>query len=736
MIPEYPISREEEYLNAIATDSDDYPAFPISREEQYLDAIAKNGGGTKQGYFYNGQFYKDPEHTELIEAKEGKIYYDSTNKNIYVYNGTKYERVGLTEIGRFLSVWNAVTGLPNSNPTEMPYSYKSGDFYIVGTVGTTNYKPNGTTYDGEPSEVVETGNIGLNDSYFFDGTNWLHLKNHDVDLTNYYTKSEVNGLLDEKLDKDIALEIIRLEDGDETLAELNDRLVEINEEGRHVLFDTSAIDIEDKLYLCTIYIDDAQYRLHDQVTGMTSIGAYDEDKTLAEILDEAMKDLVTITVTSIATDGVTVTGTTVTLRNGQTKDSPIIATKEYDGQPVTFVVQKNTPYYVQGSLFAGHFPVDDVKGIATTDTSILFNYRDYGEVSTFADVQELARAGVADEALEIGQEFTIQGISTPALVMGFINNNKTGSLKIKDSSLQQGVIFQFKDCTHSLQFDEREAFYACTDGLQAGDYYFKLGEHTWVGADVNKNFYFHINDNIPAGGQLVFVQGYNVTLENATINIFDSPTSYSPSQTATLSSTEISGATNLGTLMNAKVGKFNSCQRALLGNNNWKESALRQMLNSNSIAGAIWTPQNVWDRAPSWRTSVNGFLYNLPTSLTDCIAELEVDTYRNTVCDEGGLDTTSDKVFLVGNNEIFCPQEGSDNGVAWDYYKENSQYSTPNGSADPCRIKKYNGSVAYWWWRSPCVSVAYDTRTSYTTGERYGSGAYSTYGVASAFVIA
>ncbi len=40
-----PINRKEEYLNAIATGSQEYPATPLTREETYLDAIAKNGGG-------------------------------------------------------------------------------------------------------------------------------------------------------------------------------------------------------------------------------------------------------------------------------------------------------------------------------------------------------------------------------------------------------------------------------------------------------------------------------------------------------------------------------------------------------------------------------------------------------------------------------------------------------------------------------------------------------------------
>jgi len=45
-LPETPQTREEAYLNAVATgDTSGIPTAPQTREEQYLDYIAKNGGG-------------------------------------------------------------------------------------------------------------------------------------------------------------------------------------------------------------------------------------------------------------------------------------------------------------------------------------------------------------------------------------------------------------------------------------------------------------------------------------------------------------------------------------------------------------------------------------------------------------------------------------------------------------------------------------------------------------------
>lgn len=78
--------------------------------------------------------------------------------------------------GRFLALWNCATGLAQSNPPQSPYTYKAGDYFIVGTVATgsgTNYRPSGSSYTtGVPSTVVETEAVEVNDVYYYDGTSW------------------------------------------------------------------------------------------------------------------------------------------------------------------------------------------------------------------------------------------------------------------------------------------------------------------------------------------------------------------------------------------------------------------------------------------------------------------------------------------------------------------------------------------------------------------------------------
>ena len=102
-----------------------------------------------------------------LSAKQWKLLYD------YIQN--------IASRWRFLSNWNSATGLPMTNPSESPYPYKSWDYFAVSNVATswgTNYRPDGSSYTiWQASTVVETDSVDVSDFYFYDGTNWLLLKN-------------------------------------------------------------------------------------------------------------------------------------------------------------------------------------------------------------------------------------------------------------------------------------------------------------------------------------------------------------------------------------------------------------------------------------------------------------------------------------------------------------------------------------------------------------------------------
>ena len=334
------------------------------------------------------------------------------------------------------------------------------------------------------------------------------------------------------------------------------------------------------------------------------------------------------------------------------------------------------------------------------------------------------------------------------VVMDFIEGNQTskGNIKIHDKTKQYGMILQSEKLLYNLQFDEREAFYYAPDGLAAGTYHFTLGAHIWVSGDVGKVFQFTLTQAVPAGGQLVFVQGYNVTLTGGSIRTFASGSSTTVIETAVMS--EGSGGTDLGTLDNTINGNFNCCQRALLGSNRWSTGAMRQHLNSAKVAGQVWTPQTNFDRPPSWVTSTAGFMHGLDPEFVKICADVDLLTALNTVCDtsstEGsagtGYETTVDKYFLPSRPEVFGGGDNaSDKGNAWEYYKANSD--VPGGSSnsgnDSNRTKLNTAGTPYYWWlRSPYDGYGGHVRYVLPAGYISGNNANNSHGVAPACVIA
>ena len=334
------------------------------------------------------------------------------------------------------------------------------------------------------------------------------------------------------------------------------------------------------------------------------------------------------------------------------------------------------------------------------------------------------------------------------VVMDYITDGQTskGNIKLHDKTKKHGLILQSEKLLYNLQFDEREAFYYAPEGLAAGTYHFTLGAHTWVSGDVGKVFQFTLTKAVPAGGQLVFVQSYNVTLTGGSIRVFASNSSTTVEETVVMS--EGSGGTDLGTLDNTVHDNFNSCQRALLGSNRWSTSAMRQHLNSGKVAGSVWAPQTNYDRPPSWVTNTAGFEHGLDPEFIKICADVELLTALNTVCDitpaEGsagtGFETTVDKFFLPSRPEVFGGSDNaSDKGDAWQYYAANSDVpgGSSNANVDSNRIKvNASGSPTYWWLRSPYVGLGGSVRGINPSGNVSSGSANYSNGVAPACVVA
>lgn len=85
--------------------------------------------------------------------------------------------------GRFLSNWDATTWMPVSFPEDLPYTFKTWDYFDVTVVGVSNKRPSGSSYSGAASTTAETDALALWDSYVYDGSIWLLQLNHNITTT-------------------------------------------------------------------------------------------------------------------------------------------------------------------------------------------------------------------------------------------------------------------------------------------------------------------------------------------------------------------------------------------------------------------------------------------------------------------------------------------------------------------------------------------------------------------------
>ena len=107
--------------------------------------------------------------TDALSAAQGKALKDALDNMAW--------------LGKFLSLWDSSTGQPISFPLSTPYSYTTWDWFMVETVWTTNYKPNGSSYTWAASTTVESWAVKVWDVYIYDWTAWLLQVNNEPQVS-------------------------------------------------------------------------------------------------------------------------------------------------------------------------------------------------------------------------------------------------------------------------------------------------------------------------------------------------------------------------------------------------------------------------------------------------------------------------------------------------------------------------------------------------------------------------
>lgn len=124
-VPEEPLTREEQYLSAIAgvTEASEIPEKPLTRVEAYLNKIVENGGGGGSSF--------EPTDEQLAAMNSGattaKIEQIETNKNNISTEQSK--TAGMSAGGANYIV---VNGIKIFVSTTEPTGAQTGDLWIGG----------------------------------------------------------------------------------------------------------------------------------------------------------------------------------------------------------------------------------------------------------------------------------------------------------------------------------------------------------------------------------------------------------------------------------------------------------------------------------------------------------------------------------------------------------------------------------------------------------------------------
>lgn len=156
--------------------------------------------------------------------------------------------------------------------------------------------------------------------------------------------------------------------------------------------------------------------------------------------------------------------------------------------------------------------------------------------------------------------------------------------------------------------------------------------------------------------------------------------------------------------------------RKSYGSNNWRDSNIRQWLNSSGTKGNWFSPTTSYDVAPSYATTYDGFMLGLDEDFKSVIGPV-VKTTANTSTDGGGSYTTQDTIFLPSLTEMYGGLNNNiSEGEAYIYFSENSSLSSAGDGNDSNRIKYRNNAIYYYDLRSPNPASSYTLRLVGSSG--------------------
>ena len=298
-----------------------------------------------------------------------------------------------------------------------------------------------------------------------------------------------------------------------------------------------------------------------------------------------------------------------------------------------------------------------------------------------------------------------------------------------DGVSKPAMILLMHHVIYNRQADAIEALFYAEEGLAAGTYHFTIQNYD-AAYGGNKTYQFTLTQAVPAGGQIVMDWPYNQQLLGKSVKTYASSTSTTQIEAAVLS--EGSDGTDLGTT-DGTSENLNHIQRARYGSNNYKESAIRQWINSADAANEWWAPTNKFDR-PAIYANVAGLLHGMDSEFLAVVKALTVPCKTNNTFElpDWTLDTAytvADKFWLASRDEI---------GYGDERVAEGSAFAAYSNAQNVDRIKydiSSQSTARIWWLRSPYPSYASSVRSVRADGSLYYNVASGGNGAAAACAI-
>lgn len=314
-----------------------------------------------------------------------------------------------------------------------------------------------------------------------------------------------------------------------------------------------------------------------------------------------------------------------------------------------------------------------------------------GDMSTWEGIQRAVKAGVAPQIFPIGYQFTVSHNVYGDMVYDVVAHDYFKSAY--DANAHTMTLMSHELLPY-IMYDMREAFYYAESELSAGTYNFKVSSSylSWEAG----TYQFTLSQALPKGGQLTIDGTSGASLTSCNVKVYANSTTTATTETVSIT------AGSAGTSLGALNKELNHIHRVVYGSNNYKESAIRQFLNSSATAGKAWVPQTKFDRPPSWMSSTAGFINGLSSDFLTVVGKVIVhcssnNTYESpdSTVSKDERYTVVDKFYLPSMMEIFGTSTNTtmaDNSVLFPYYK---------GATDADRIKYRDGIPDYWWTRTP-----------------------------------